>query len=280
MVDPKEYLDRNRDRWNELVPHHVSNSSYNVEGFRSGKSMLNHIERNLLGDLTGKKVLHLQCHFGLDTLSLLYEGAREVVGIDFSAEAIKAATELANDLDLNARFVQSDIMELDQVFNEFGSFDTVFTSYGTIVWLPDIAKWGTIINKYLKPGGSFIFVDAHPFSNIFDDETSEAKLIPKYRYFHSEVPDYYKVEGSYATSASLENNDEYIWVHTISDIVTALTQPGLIIETVQELPTINWQMFPFLEKGENGWYTFPESYSGPIIPLLFALRARKPYNVV
>lgn len=276
MEENRKYMDVNRQRWDEMAEVHSKESSYNLEDFRAGKSVLNWLERELLGDLSNQKVLHLQCHFGLDTISLLRVGAAEVVGVDYSESAIRIARELAAEFGANARFVHSNIMDLAENFDEDESFDWVFTSYGTIVWLPDLRPWARAIAKFLKPGGKFLIIDSHPFSHVFDDETSEPRLEAVYRYFDREAPEHYKVSGSYATAHEFAINEEYIWTHSLQSIFAALLAEDLQIEEFREYPTINWQMFPFLEKAEDGWYHFPNDWKQSVIPLCFALVVRKP----
>lgn len=274
MKNTKNYLDKNKKRWDELVYHHINNSSYDLDAFRDGASTLSSFELDLLGDIKGKKILHLQCHFGMDTISLYREGAKMVVGIDFSHEAIKAASSLAEELDTNVQFIQSDVLKLDTVFDDFGSFDIVYTSYGTIVWLPELKSWGKIISKYLKRGGKFVFIDSHPFSHIFDDEEDE-KLVPKFEYFQEGKAIHFNVKGSYATDADIHHKDEYIWSHTVEEIIMAIVNNGLQIVNYKEHDKITWKMFPFLKQDEGSdWYQIPTSVS-PKIPLLLSIVAQK-----
>lgn len=271
--DDQEYMEINKKRWDELVDAHTEGSTYDVDGFKHGRYTIGSPEQELLGDLSGKKVLHLQCHFGMDTISLLREGATEVVGVDYSKRAIEVANGLRDELGVNARFVHANVLELDQVFDEHSSFDVVFTSYGTIVWLPDLQAWARVISTFLKQDGKFVIVDSHPISHIFDDESPEPKLVHRYRYFSSKNPDIYEVEGSYATSKALENKIEYIWTHPLGEIINSLIQNGLVITGFYEYQKINWKMFPFLIRGNDGWYRFPDEFSGKEIPLLFGLTA-------
>jgi SAM-dependent methyltransferase len=273
--EDRKFMDINKKRWNELVDAHTEGSTYDIDGFKAGNSTINGPEKELLGDLSGKKVLHLQCHFGMDTISLLREGAEEVVGVDYSERAVEVANNLRDELRVNARFVHSNVLELDQVFDEHGSFDVVFTSYGTIVWLSDLEAWARVINTFLRPGGKFVIVDSHPLSHIFDDESPEPKLVHRYRYFSSKIPDLYEVEGSYASSKEIENKTEYIWTHPISEIINCLIQNRLVIRGFFEYPRVNWKMFPFLVKQEDGWYHFPNEFAGKEIPLLFGVTAIK-----
>ena len=139
---------------------------YDLDNFVKGKTSLNSIELDLLGDVKGKTILHLQCHFGQDTISLSRLGA-EVTGIDLSDKAIQSAQQIAKDTHSNANFICCDIYDLPNHLDK--QFDIVFTSYGTIGWLPDLDKWANIVSHYLKPNGQFVFVEFHPVVWMFDD---------------------------------------------------------------------------------------------------------------
>src|SRR5690606_3899602 len=165
--DSMTYLDKNRALWNARVAAHVNSDFYDMAGFRAGKSSLKPPELRLLGDLSGKSVLHLQCHFGQDTLSLARMGA-EVTGLDFSDEAIRTARALAEELQLPASFVCGDLYDAPALLQR--QYDVVFTSYGVIGWLPDLNRWAEVVASCLKPGGRFVFAEFHPVVWMLDDE--------------------------------------------------------------------------------------------------------------
>src|SRR5690606_35827712 len=166
MEKPINYLQINKDSWNRRTAHHVESEFYDLKGFLSGNTSLNSIELELLGDIQGKSILHLQCHFGQDTISLSRLGAH-VVGVDLSDKAIESAKQIAKETQSNTRFICCDIYDLPNHLDE--KFDIVFTSYGVIGWLPDLGKWAEIISNYLKPNGQFVFVEFHPVVWMFDD---------------------------------------------------------------------------------------------------------------
>ncbi|HKK38655.1 MAG TPA: class I SAM-dependent methyltransferase, partial [Cryomorphaceae bacterium] len=159
MKPKTDYQQINRQSWNDRVDSHLKSEFYDVEGFLKGQASLKEIELPLLGDVNGKSILHLQCHFGQDTLSLQRMGAN-CVGVDLSDKAIEAAQNLNEELGLNARFVACDVYEAPKHIDE--KFDVVFTSYGTIGWLPDLDRWAEVIAHFLKPGGKLVFVEFHP----------------------------------------------------------------------------------------------------------------------
>jgi SAM-dependent methyltransferase len=171
------YIEINRRSWNNRTDTHLASAFYDVPGFLKGNSSLKDIELHLLGDVTGKSILHLQCHFGQDTLSLSRLGAT-VTGVDLSDKAIENAERLAKETGLPADFICCDIYDLPNYLDT--TFDIVFTSYGTIGWLPDLDKWANIIARYLKPDGRFIFVEFHPVVWMFDNDFEKVA----YNYFN------------------------------------------------------------------------------------------------
>ncbi len=177
MNSNEDYLAINKNTWNTKTPVHLNSEFYGLEEFIKGKTSLKQIELDLLGEVKGKKILHLQCHFGQDTLSLARMGA-EVTGVDFSDTAIKEANLLTQKINQSARFICCDVYSLPEHLDE--EFDLVYTSYGTIGWLPDLNKWAQIIHRFLKPGGKFVFVEFHPVVWMFDDNFKEIK----YNYFN------------------------------------------------------------------------------------------------
>ena len=167
-MNQNDYIQLNKASWNEKTESHYTSDFYDNTSFINGRNSLNSIELDLLGDVNGKKILHLQCHFGQDTLSLQRIGAT-VTGVDFSEAAITKAKQLNDELNLSANFICCDLYSLPEYLqNE--KFDIVFTSYGTIGWLPDIDKWASIVAHYLKPDGRFIFAEFHPVIWMYDND--------------------------------------------------------------------------------------------------------------
>lgn len=258
-------IENNRRQWDERTPIHVGSDYYDIEAFKAGGSSLQAIELEELGDVTGKRLLHLMCHFGLDTLSWARQGA-QATGMDFSAESIDVARELARATDLDARFVCSDLYELAD--NLEGRFDIVFTSYGILVWLPDLPRWAETIAHFLDDGGVFYMVEQHPVGGMFGEEGG--KLIAAEPYFYEgpiEAP-----ARTYADPAATLSSPSYQWQHTLSDVINALAGAGLRIEFLHEFPFCGWQRLPSMEKREDGFWHLPDQDT---IPLLFSLKARK-----
>ena len=231
--------------------------------------MLNPIELEEMGDVTGKSLLHLQCHFGMDTLSWARRGAK-VTGVDFSDKAIDLARSLAKELGIAADFICSDIYKLSAVLDE--KFDIVYTSAGVLCWLPDLKRWAEIISHFLKPGGFFYILEGHPFSGIFDDSPDATEPEVKYSYFHTPEPADWDPEGDYADPDAVVTHGSYEWTHDMGDIINSLISSGLRIEFLHEFPVIPFKGLPFMEQDDNGFWRI----KGDRIPLIFSLKATKP----
>ena len=268
----EKYFEANEKMWDEFAKEHFHNESefYSVKAFLEGKTSLRPFELNEMGNVRDKKLLHLQCHFGLDTLSWAREGAI-VTGIDFSREAVRLAKILAEKANLSGNFIQTNIYDLPKVLSE--KFDIVYTSIGVLCWLNDLKKWAEIIAHFLKPGGFFYIAEAHPFSKIFDND-HETKLQIKYNYFHKIEPIEFVAEGSYASHGPhMDPLKEYEWDHSLSDIINSIIQAGLKIEFLNEYPFTPQPKYAFSEKNSNGYYILKNQKAE--IPLLFTLKASK-----
>lgn len=269
-MDPARYLDANRRLWEAWTDVHEKSDFYDVEGFIRGRSRLKPIERDELLPLArGKTLLHLQCHFGLDTMSWAREGVK-ATGVDFSEKAIALARSVNEKAGLDARFVCSDIDGLPRNLQD--RFDIVFTSYGVLCWLPDIRRWAEVIAHFLKPGGTFYIVEFHPFANMMDNEGHVKEWRVTEPYFHSETPQEYQSDGSYADLSADVHMPEYEWSHPISDVVSALLEVGLTLDFVHEFSHTTYQQFPFLVKHGPWDYRPPEGMRA--VPLLYSIRAR------
>jgi len=260
----------NRARWDELVPIHAASSFYDLEGFRRGRSSLGRVVRDEVGDVAGQSMLHLQCHFGMDTLSWARLGAR-LTGVDFSAPAIDLAKGLAAELELDAEFVCCDVYDVGLHLE--GRYEIVFSSYGVLTWLPDLDRWAHVVAEMLEPGGRLHLIELHPFVCMSDDETIDFRL--RYPYFHDAGPIRIDRPGSYAApGVETTNQVTYTWAAGISDVVTALLGAGLRIESLREYPHCPEQLRLGLVQGDDGLWRSPSGQ--PDLPLSYAVRATKP----
>lgn len=260
------YKDINRALWNSRTDVHVESEFYDVEGFLAGNTSLKEIELGLLGDIRGKKVLHLQCHFGQDTLSLARMGA-EVTGADLSDRAIAYAKELAKRTGLEAEFVCCDIYDLPQHLE--GQFDIVFTSYGTIGWLPDLDKWAGVVSHFLRPGGTFVFVEFHPVVWMFDDALEKVQ----YSYFNA-APIIETENGTYADKGADINNQSISWNHNLAEVLQSLIKSGIIVKDIREYDFSPYNIFPNSTETEPGRYRV--AHMGNRLPLVYSVVGELP----
>jgi ubiquinone/menaquinone biosynthesis C-methylase UbiE len=269
-----EALRSNRELWDEWTKIHVGSAFYNLESFRSGEHPIRvaDYEREEVGSVEGLTLLHLQCHFGLDTLSWARLGAT-VTGVDFSEQSVAAAQALAAEVGIPARFIQSDVYRLPDVLDE--QFDIVYTSGGVLEWLPDIAAWGHVAARYVRPGGFLYVAEVHPVAQVFEFEGVEpGELRLAYPYWTHAEPITTQEQGSYAdhtASTALVSNG---WNHSLGEIVTSLADAGLRLEFLHEFDFVHWKM-DYLVEGEDGRWRLPPSSKGSL-PLYFSLKARKP----
>ncbi len=261
-----DYKTVNKDLWNKWAKLHVDSKFYNMEAFREGRTSLQSIELALLKNIKGKRVLHLQCHFGQDSLSMTRLGAK-VTGVDISDEAVFIAQNLAKEMELDAQFVCSDVLELDKNLED--QFDYIFTSYGALVWLPDLYKWASIVDHFLKPGGELIVVEFHPVSNMFDENFE--KIL--YSYFRREGI-LEEEEGSYAAlDATDVKGQSLAWDFSISDLMTPVLQQGFQIESFMEYDFSPYDLYKQSTKTDHGFQV--KGKEGKV-PLVFSLVASKP----
>ncbi len=263
MKDHTNYFEVNKATWNKKVGIHAESDMYNMEAFKSGKTSLMPYELEALGDVSGKSLLHLQCHFGQDTLSWSRCGAK-CVGVDISDEGILLAQQLNTELKLDAQFVCCNVLDTSQHISK--TFDIVFTSYGTIGWLPNLKPWAKMIAERLKVGGVFYIVEFHPILWMYD--YTSGKPILKYHYNQKDVI-YDEYQGTYANANSKMVSKEYGWNHGLSEVVNALIEAGLKIEYLNEYDESPYDVFPDLIQQENGMYKMKHQF----FPMLFEIKA-------
>ena len=275
MTAEKNWREINRANWDERVAVHLEAPSYDLAPLRAGHGELNAIEEAELGDVRGLRVLHLQCHFGADTLCLAQRGAT-VVGLDFSSAAIDAANALAAELGLTdrARFVRADLYDAPAAIPEPASFDLVYVTWGATCWLPDIGRWAEIVAGFLKPGGRLYYADGHPAALVLDDLVPQPGGMPGFfaPYFDRR-PLVFDDPTDYADpEARLANSKNVSWLHPLSDIVCGLIDAGLSLDWLHEHAQVPWRMFRILEQRADGDWHWP---GRPWLPLAVSLQASR-----
>jgi len=258
-----DYTNINRTYWNDLTLVNYKSEFYNVKDFKSDPASLNNIELEMLGDIKGKKILHLQCHFGMDTISLAKLGA-EVTGVDLSTEAIGKANELKKELNVNVRFIENDIYTLPENLEE--QFDIVFTSYGVLNWLPDMDKWAKVIKNFLKPGGELILVEFHPVLWMFSDDYKEIEYCYSSKEAIIENPD-----KSYTGDEREQTSGSILWHHGVADVTNALLKNELALTEIKEFDYSPYNCFENAIEIENKKFQI-KGLEGKI-PMLYALKA-------
>lgn len=265
MDSENNYIEINRQSWNKRTEVHLKSAFYDLDNFLKGKSSLNDIELNLLGDIKGKSVLHLQCHFGQDSISLGRLGA-DVTGVDLSDKSIDSAKQLAKQTDSNAKFICCNIYDLPEHLNQ--KFDIVFTTYGTIGWLPDLDRWAKIISKFLKPGGKFVFAEFHPVVWMFDDYFEKIG----YNYFNS-GPIAETQTGTYADRDAELTLSGVSWNHGISEVLNSLINNGLEINSFDEYDYSPYNCFEKTVEFEPGKFRIKHLENK--IPMVYSICTTK-----
>lgn len=243
------YYDANLARWDESVPIHAASDGYDLAGFLRGEKTLYLVETEEVGDVRGKALLHLQCHFGMDTLNWARLGAR-VTGLDFSGAAIERARELAGQVGINdATFVQANVYDAGDAVHE--QFDVVYTGIGALCWLPDIRGWARVVAELLKPGGFLYVYEGHPMLWTMDSERDDHELVAQSPYFETERPNEWVGDATYVDGPPLKNLKSYEWNHALGEIVTALIEAGLRLDFLHEHREVVWQALPWMVRTDG-----------------------------
>lgn len=258
-----KYIKINKDLWNGKTGIHFNSKFYDVKNFIKGKSSLNYPELELLGKVKNKSILHLQCHFGMDSISLARMGAK-VTAVDFSDKALKIANSLNKEIGTDVNFICSEIYNIGKILKN--KFDIIFTSYGTIGWLPDLNKWGRIISGLLKKNGFFCMVEFHPFIFLFDDNFNKIK----YSYFNTGVI-VEEIKGTYADRNADFKHKSCEWSHPLSEVFNALTNNHLKIESFIEYPFSVYNCFNKTVRSKNGNWQIKKFKDR--IPMMYSIRA-------
>ncbi|MBF7092490.1 class I SAM-dependent methyltransferase [Flavobacterium sp. ALJ2] len=265
MSSENNYIEVNKESWNSRVESHLKSDFYDLKGFLKGNTSLNSIELELLGDVKGKSILHLQCHFGQDTISLARLGAT-VTGVDLSDKAIDGANKLAKEVNVEASFICCDIYDLPNHLNQ--KFDIVFTSYGAIPWLPDLDKWAKLISDFLKPNGKLVFVEFHPVVWMFDDDFEKVA----YNYFNSGAI-IETEEGTYADREAPIQLEYICWNHNMGEVINSLIKNGLELNSLNEFDYSPYNCFNNTIEFEPKKYRI--KHLNNKIPMVYSILATK-----
>jgi len=263
----------NRLNWDDRAKLHATDTtgSYRIADVLAGGDALHKIEADEIGDVAGRRLIHLQCHIGLDTISLAGRGAI-ATGLDFSAEAISAARDMATPAKRDVRFVQSNIYDAPAALGT--TYEIAYVTWGTICWLPDVFRWARVVSDVLEPGGFLYFCDTHPAAACL--EQIDGKLVPHYAWRTApDAPIVMDVPTTYTGDARpLEHTRTYEWIHPLSDVLTALIDAGLTIEWLHEHEYLPYRLFPMMVPAESkGLFRLPDGHSR--IALSFSLKATK-----
>ena len=268
-----EFFEVNRLNWDNRAELHSSDETgrYRIARVLAGGSSLHEVEAREIGDVTGKDIAHLQCHIGLDTLSLKHIGARSVTGLDFSEKAIEAARDFARQAGTEARFVVSEVYDAKEALG--GDYDMVYVTWGTIIWIDDIFRWARVVASLLRPGGKLYLLDMHPQLGQFDIVNDRPVLKFPWR-TRSEEPIVFELDHTYTGDPrTLTYKRFYEWIHPLSDVVNALLEAGMSIDFLNEHPVVAWEAFPGMKEiGDDIFATIPGQ---PNIPLAFSVGSTK-----
>lgn len=266
-----DYRTVNRANWDDRVPAHAASPGYGVDRFIADPEYLSRVVRfdlPRLGDISGLRGVHLQCHIGTDTISLARLGA-SMTGLDFSPPALEQARSLATRTGADATFVESEVYAAADVLDR-GAFDLVFTGIGALCWLPSIRGWADVVATLLRPGGRLFIREGHPMLWTIQDGREDDLLVVRYPYFERAEPMVFSGGGTYvATEVDFEHNVTHEWNHGIGEIVTALMDAGLDLTALTEHDSVPWQALPgaMEQTGDGEWrltdqpWRLPHSYT-------------------
>ena len=267
-----DHIDINLLSWEERAAIHARDTTgdYMLDRFRAGEDALHAIEAAELGDISGKRVLHLQCHIGRDTLCLARRGAA-VTGLDFSGSALAVARRLSEETGIKADFVQGTVEQAVDLTP--GPFDLVFTTWGTICWLPDMAIWAKVIASVLAPGGELYFADGHPAFAVLEE--SGGRLTPTYDFqTPADRPLRFVNETTYTGDPTIMSHQSTRqWIHSLSAVLGGLIDAGLTITMLREHEVLPWRGLPILVPASERMWRLPDGH--PRIPLSYSVRAKK-----
>ena len=269
-----KYGETNRANWDSRVPIHVKSDEYGLQRYVDNAHHLSAVvsfDQHKLPSVSGKKLIHLQCHIGTDTVSWARLGA-EVTGIDFSERSIEAAWHLSSDSGTSARFVVSDVYDSPSIIPE--KFDVVYTGVGAICWLPYIRRWAQVVSSFLEPGGIFYMREGHPIVWALDYERDDEQIVVRHPYFEQSEPSSWSEDTTYGGDGVIANPDMFDWNHGMAEVLQALIDAGLRIDRVEEYDSLEWEAGPVNDLGEDGRYRLRKGRER--LPVMWSVLATKP----
>ncbi len=274
-----EFMAQNKRNWDDRAALHAQAvTGYRLDRYRDDRSLLSQVvdfDRRYLGDVTGQRALHLQCHIGTDTLSLARLGA-DVTGLDQSGASLDAARALFASVDTPGRFVESNVYDAaDALAGE--QFDLVYTGVGALNWLPDIAKWGEVVGALVRPGGSFYIRECHPMAYAIDDgeDVPTGTLRLKYPYFQTVEPMTFDDADTYVDTGGEQLSESrcHEWNHGLGEVFMALTNAGFQVTTLDEHKFLDWEMIPGQYERDELFYLPDQQLD--MVPMMYSLAAVK-----
>lgn len=269
-----DHAEANRLNWDDRAGLHASDAtgSYRIAKVLAGGSSLHALEASEIGDLAGKSVVHLQCHIGLDTISLKHLGAADVTGLDFSPRAVAAARDFAARAGAQVRFVESDVMKAGEALGH-ETCDMVFVTWGAVNWIADIFAWARVAAALLKPGGSFYLLEGHPQMNQLDARDGRLELAFDWRTPVGEPLVFDEAQTYTGDARPIKHTRNYEWIHPLSDVVNALLQAGLSLDFLREHDVVAWKAFPFVEAVGEDQFALPDPQVK--VPMSYSIGATK-----
>ncbi|TKT82845.1 class I SAM-dependent methyltransferase [Aquamicrobium sp. LC103] len=267
------YTAANLANWNDRAELHATDTtgSYRIDKVLAGGSSLHELETREIGDVSGKHIVHLQCHIGLDTLSLKHLGAASVTGLDFSSKALAAARDFAARAGTKARFVEASIYDAPRALGE--TYDMAFVTWGAINWLDDIRAWARAVAGVLKPGGRLYLLDGHPQMLQYEARNGRLELEYGWRTPMAEPLHWDDAQTYTGDERPVKNGLHYEWIHPIGDVVNALITAGMSIDFLNEHEIVVWRAFPDLVEAGEDQFVLPAGM--PRIPMSFSIGATR-----
>lgn len=268
-----DYADANRRNWDERAALHAGDTtgSYRIAEVLAGQSCLHSIEAREVGPLHGKDVAHLQCHIGLDTISLKHLGARSATGLDFSPVAIEAARDFARRAGADVSFVEASVYDAAAALGR--TYDLVYVTWGAINWLPDIFAWAKVVASLLRPGGRLYLLEGHPQMNQLEARNGRLELEFDWRTPRERPLVFDDAQTYTGDNRRIASTRCYEWIHPLGDIVNAVVSAGLSLDFLNEHESLVWRAFPFVVPAGQNEFALPAGQ--PRIPLAFSLGATR-----